>query len=303
MYNKTMLISRKRIFFYLKRYWWIIVVALVVGVSGGVYNITNREAQTVEYEGRLESKVLVLVGEDEKISVSTLIGDCKVLLDSKELEQQLDVMENQEKSSNIEIKEIELSNCFTLGVTSKTEKSAEITSEYVMDYLIEKVEEYYPQSRLIILETNWKLVEEEAASPIYLSDLFIIAFPPVVTLLILYFIMVSDKRVLTCVEANSIIGAKKSIIFGEVEHSWISWQLEKDKDNISLISSGEEETSTITEKSAKMQELDVKELEKCRQKRMWIFISPENVDRDMLFRFRSLLEICDYTPELLVWVE
>ena len=127
MYSKKMIISKERVVYYLKRYWWIVIVALLVGVVLGMYSIMNRESQTLENEQEriLESKFLVIAGEDEKISVSSLISDCKVLLQSKELKEQLDSIEKQNSVFEIELKEIESSNCFTLVVFAETKESAE----------------------------------------------------------------------------------------------------------------------------------------------------------------------------------
>ena len=305
MYSKKMIISKERVVYYLKRYWWIVIVALLVGVVLGMYSIMNRESQTLENEQEkiLESKFLVIAGENEKISVSSLIGDCKVLLQSKELKEQLDSTEKNKSVFEIELKEIELSNCFSLVVSAETKESAEKISEKVILYLKEKIEEYYPQSELNLLETQWGQIDaEESSSPVHLSDLFIILGPMIIVLLSLYFIMIMDKKVFSSMEANAIIGAEKAIEFGEMEESWLVNQAEKD--NICLFFSSEKEQFDIeAEAKIRMQELDVSGLEKCLSNKMWIFISPKEVDKNVLLRFRALLELYDKVPDLLVWIK
>lgn len=307
MYSKKMIISKERVVYYLKRYWWIVIVALLVGVVLGMYSIMNRESQTLENEQEkiLESKFLVIAGENEKISVSSLIGDCKVLLQSKELKEQLDSTEKQNSVFEIELKEIELSNCFSLVVSAETKESAEKISEKVILYLKEKIEEYYPQSELNLLETQWGQIDaEESSSPVHLSDLFIIVGPMVIVLLSLYFIMIMDKKVFSSMEANAIIGAEKTIEFGEIEESWLVNQAEKNKDNICLVFSSEKKQFDIEAKAKiRMQELNVSGLEKCLSNKIWIFISPKEVDKNVLLQFRALLELYDKVPDLLIWIK
>ena len=105
-------------------------------------------------------------------------------------------------------------------------------------------------------------------------------------------------------EANAIIGAEKTIEFGEIEESWLVNQAEKNKDNICLVFSSEKKQFAIEAKAKiRMQELNVSGLEKCLSNKMWIFISPKEVDKNVLLRFRALLELYDKVPDLLVWIK
>ena len=98
---------------------------------------------------------------------------------------------------------------------------------------------------------------EESSSRVYLSDLFIIVGPMVIVLLSLYFIMIMDKKVFSSMEANAIIGAEKTIEFGEIEESWLVNQAEKNKDNICLVFSSEKKQFDIEAKAKiRMQELN-----------------------------------------------
>ena len=315
MYNKTMLVSKKRICFYLKRYWWIFVVAFLIGIFALGFSISNRR-QDAENRGNnviYENKVLVTVGKDEKTSPSAVMSDCQVLLQTKDFEEQLNAGLNKKTKDEflvkVELEPVTASDFCTLIVSANTKDIAEKTANIALEFLQERVTKYYPDSNLNKVEYNWKdaNVDTQDNSIIQFRELLLFAFPIILAVFVVYFIMIMGKEIMTVGEANAILGAKKEISFREnegiYERAWINCQLEKTKDLCIIISGDIQEFRQIQEKSIKLQDVDVLFLNDNLEKQRWCFVRPQDINRDSLIRFRTLLDLCGCSLDFLIFIQ
>lgn len=205
MYNKQTVLSWRRIKYNIKRYFWVLIIAALLSVISLFMGISNNKKKIDTLAISKVESVFLFHSEENEQSIQGFVGDMKTFLQTEQFEETLNdyldakKLDKYSEEDTINIKLVEVSNCFRVIVSSDDGERAKAISDFVCNFLEEKTEYYYTgiQYSLIEQKENEEVREEKNISIIQLKDLLIAILILGVGILILYFLMIFDRRIMS----------------------------------------------------------------------------------------------------------
>lgn len=205
MYNKQTVLSWRRIKYNIKKYFWVLIIAVLLSVISLFVGISNNKKKIDTSTISEVITTFLFHSEENKQSIQGFVGDLATFLQTEQFEEKLNdyleakKLDKYSENDTINIKLVEVSNCFRIIVSSNDVERAKTVSDFVCNFFEEKTEYYYTgiQYKLIEQKENENVKKEKNISIIQLKDLLIAILILGAGIVILYFLMIFDRRIMS----------------------------------------------------------------------------------------------------------
>ena len=303
--DKEVVLSWKRIKAYLKMYWWIIAVAAVLGLIMMMIGIKSNIASNQSSDDKVMQKTTFLVSLEENagtLSTASVIGDYMAVLNTEEFLQKINSklkdegIQPKKESYKMEVARIDSSNCFTIDIESDSKQNAEIAAEVVKATLKSSLEMYQDKVEIYEIDKSINKVTTETESSFVLKDLMIFVGMVILGFVIVYLILIFDKRIASADELIHFIKKEDILIIGKKSDYCKIDTLFRDgtNDNTTLIlgDQTEELSKEISDKGLECVSIDEAErylLNKAVTKNIYLAVRSMKTSRTELEKVKEIL--------------